>query len=102
MHLQGSDGKSIDGEWLDGVRQGWRWKRVARKCSTRWRVRFKLPENKREWSARDRYSPFGALTKLEDLFLAHLMIWSVSEKDFAGKVVGDEGFLTAIRLIRKL
>ena len=34
------------------------------------------------------------------------MVWSVSEKDFAGKVprkvVGSEGFLTAIQLIGKL
>ena len=34
MHLQGSDGTSTDGEWLDGIRRGWRWKRVAGKCST--------------------------------------------------------------------
>ena len=35
MYLQGSNGTSIDGEWLDGVRRGWRWKRVVGKCSTR-------------------------------------------------------------------
>ena len=35
MHLQGSDGTSTDGEWLDGVRRGWRWKRVAGKFSMR-------------------------------------------------------------------
>ena len=34
MHLQGSNGTSIDGEWLDGVRRGWRWKCVVGKCST--------------------------------------------------------------------
>ncbi|RVW91772.1 hypothetical protein CK203_045944 [Vitis vinifera] len=34
MHLQGSDGTSTNGEWLDSVKRGWRWKRVARKCST--------------------------------------------------------------------
>ena len=33
MHLQGSEGTSIDGGCLDGVRRGWRWKRVAGKCS---------------------------------------------------------------------
>ena len=35
MYLQGSDGTNTDGEWLDGVRRGWRWKCVAGKCSTR-------------------------------------------------------------------
>ena len=46
------------------------------------------------------------MTKLEDLLLAHLMVWLVSEKDFVGKVAkkiaGGEGFLTAIRLTGKL
>ena len=47
------------------------------------------------------------MRKLEDLLFAHLMVWSVSEKDFArkkvvGKVAGGEGFLAAIRLIGKL
>ena len=51
MHLQGSDGISIKGEWLDGVRRGWRWKRVAGKCSTCRRVRFRSPEKKYAWSA---------------------------------------------------
>ena len=35
MHLQGLDGTSTDEGWLDGVRRGWRWKRVVGKCSTR-------------------------------------------------------------------
>ena len=35
MHFQGSDGTSTDGGWLDGIRRGWRWKRVAGKRSTR-------------------------------------------------------------------
>ena len=30
------------------------------------------------------------------------MVWSVSEKDVAGKFAGGEGFLTAIWLIGKL
>ena len=34
MHFQGSDDTSTDGGWLDGIRRGWRWKRVAGKCST--------------------------------------------------------------------
>ena len=34
MHWQGSDGTNTNGEWLDGVRRGWKWKRVAGKCST--------------------------------------------------------------------
>ena len=34
MHFQGSNDTSKDGGWLDGVRRGWRWKRVAEKCST--------------------------------------------------------------------
>ena len=42
------------------------------------------------------------LTKLEDLLLAHLMVWSVSEKDFAGKFANGEGFPTAVRIDRKL
>ena len=33
MHLQGSNGTSTDEGWLDGVRRGWRWKRVTGKCS---------------------------------------------------------------------
>ena len=52
MHFQGSDGTNIDGGWLDGVRQGWRWKCVAGKCSTRPHapgVRFGLPEKKHVW-----------------------------------------------------
>ena len=53
MHLQGSKGTSINGGWLDGVRRGWKWKRVAGKCSTRWRVRFRPPEKKRVWLAHD-------------------------------------------------
>ena len=85
MHLQGSEGTSTDGGWLDGVRQGWRWKRVGGKCSTRRRVRFRSLEKKRTWPARGWESPSSALTKLEDLLLAHLMVWSVSEKDLAGK-----------------
>ncbi|RVW63189.1 Protein detoxification 44, chloroplastic [Vitis vinifera] len=35
MHFQGLDGISTNGGWLDGVRRGWRWKRMAGKCSTR-------------------------------------------------------------------
>ena len=35
IHFQGSDDTSKDEGWLDGVRQSWRWKRVAGKCSTR-------------------------------------------------------------------
>ncbi|RVW27372.1 Protein detoxification 44, chloroplastic [Vitis vinifera] len=34
MHFQGLDGTSTNGGWLDGVRRGWRWKRMAGKCST--------------------------------------------------------------------
>ena len=29
MHFQGLDDTSTDGGWLDGVRRGWRWRRVA-------------------------------------------------------------------------
>ena len=47
-------------------------------------------------------SSSSALRKVEDLLLAHLMVWSVSEKDFAGKVSGGEGFPTAMRVDRKL
>ena len=32
MHFQGSNDTSKDGGWLDDVRRGWRWKRVAGKC----------------------------------------------------------------------
>ncbi|RVW24158.1 Exocyst complex component SEC6 [Vitis vinifera] len=35
MHFQGSDDTNTNGGWLDSVKQGWRWKRVAGKCSTR-------------------------------------------------------------------
>ena len=42
MHLQGSKGTSTDGGWLDGVRRGWRWKRM----------RFRSSEKKRTWPAR--------------------------------------------------
>ena len=35
MHFQGLNDTSKDGGWLDGVRRGWRWKRVAGKCPTR-------------------------------------------------------------------
>ena len=52
MHFQGSDGTSTDGGWLDSVRQGWRWKRMVGKCSTRPHapgVRFGLPEKKHAW-----------------------------------------------------
>ena len=57
----------------------------APRALTRQRVKFRLSEKKRAWPARDRDSPSGALTKLEDLLLVHLMVWSVSEKDFAEK-----------------
>ena len=43
------------------------------------------PESLFRGSARGCDFPSGALRKLEDLLLAHLMVWSVSEKDFAGK-----------------
>ena len=73
------------------------------KFPTRRCVRFRPPEKRRAWPARGWDSSFGALRKVEDLLLAHLMVWSVSKKDFggkfAGKVAGGEGFLTAIRLI---
>ena len=72
-------------------------------CPTHQRVRFRPSKKRRAWPARGWDSSSGALRKVEDLLLAHLMVWSVSEKDFAGKfarkVAGGEGFLTAIRLI---
>ena len=72
------------------------------KFPTRRCVRFRPPEKRRAWPARGWDSSSGALRKVEDLLLAHLMVWLVSEKVFAEKVAGDEGFLTAIRLTRKL
>ena len=48
-------------------------------------MRFRSSEKKRTWPARGSESLSGASTKLEDLLLAHLMVWLVSEKDFAGK-----------------
>ena len=54
------------------------------------------------WPARGWDSSSGALRKVEDLLLAHLMVWSVSEKDFAGKFAGGEGFPTTVRVDRKL
>ena len=75
---------------------------MAGKFPTRWRVRFRPPEKRRKWPARGWDSSSGALRKVEDLLLAHLMVWLVSEKDFTEKVVGGEGFLTAVRVDRKL
>ena len=69
-------------------------------------MRFKPPAKRRVWLARGWDSSSGALRKVEDLLIAHLMVWSVSEKDFAervaGKFVGGEGFMMAIRLTEKL
>ena len=75
------------------------WPESAPCALTRRRVRFRPPTKRRARPARGWDSSSGALRKVEDLLLAHLMVWSVSEKDFAGIVAGGEGFLTAIRLI---
>ena len=80
------------------------------KFPTRRCVRFRPPEKRRAWPARGWDSSSGALRNVEDLLLAHLMVWSVSKKDFAGKspekVAGKfadgECFLTAVRVDRKL
>ena len=66
------------------------------------RVRFRPPEKRRAWPTRGWDSSSGALRKVEDLLLAHLMVWSVLEKDYAGKVAGGEGFPTTVRVDRKL
>ena len=69
------------------------------------RVRFRPPEKRRAWPTRGWDSSSGALRKVEDLLLVHLMVWSVLEKDFAGevagKVAGGEGFPTTVRVDRK-
>ena len=110
MHFQGSDGTSTDGGWLDSVRQGWRWKRMVGKCSTRphaparevqavgeetrvagaWlRISFRCFE--KTWR-----SPPCAPGGLVDAGKGR------RQKMVTGKVAGDEGFLTAIQLIGKL
>ena len=78
------------------------WSESAPRALTHQRLRFRPPEKRLAWPTRGWDSSSGALRKVEDLLLAHLMVWSVSEKDVAGKVAGGEGFLTVIRLIEKL
>ena len=57
------------------------------------------------WQARGGFSGSDAFEEVGDLLQALLLVWSVSEKDvagkFAGKVAGGECFLTTIRLTRK-
>ena len=66
------------------------------------------------WPARGRFSGSDALGKVGDLLQALLLVWSVSEKDVAGKFAekvrqksspekfaGGECFLMTIRLTRK-
>ena len=59
------------------------WPESAPRALTCRCVRFRPPEKRRAWPARGWDSSSGALRKVEDLLLAHLMVWSMSEKDFA-------------------
>ena len=64
---------------------------------------------KRAWPARGWFSGSGALGKIGDLLQVLLTVWSVSEKDVAGKlsekfaekVADGECFLMMIRLTGK-
>ena len=101
MHLQGSERTSTDGGWLDGVRRGWRWKRVAGKCSTR----PSAPARKVQAT--------GEETRVADAWLRFSLrcfdkTWRSPPcaldgmvgvgKGLYRKVAGGEGFLTVVRV----
>ena len=77
------------------------WPESAPRALTRRRVRFRPPKKRHAWPARGWDSSSGALRKVEDLLLAHLIVWSVSEKDFVGKFVDGEVFPTMVRVFRR-
>ena len=62
---------------------------MAGKCSTHPHAQareIQAAGKEMPWPAREWKSPSGAVRKLEDLLLAHLMVWLVSKKDFARKM----------------
>ena len=69
---------------------------------TRRRVRFSRRPEKCAWSARGGFSGSDAFEEVGDLLQALLLVWSVSEKDVAGKFAGKGcrrgGDPTAMRL----
>ena len=117
MHFQGSDGTNTDGGWLDGVRRGWRWRRMVGKCSTRphaptheiqavreetrvasaWMI-FSLWCFEKTWRSPP-CAPDGMVGVGKGLRRKRSPEKSPTVRIF---FYDDEGFLTAIRLIRKL
>ena len=73
---------------LVGVRRGWRRRRVAGKGLTRQRVRFSRRPEKCAWPAHGGFSGSDAFEEVGDLLQELLLVWSVSEKDVAGKFAG--------------
>ncbi|RVX17378.1 hypothetical protein CK203_003771 [Vitis vinifera] len=82
-------------------------KKPQKKCTFRARMtQAKMEVARRrqvrlEVEARGRKVTHAPSRAVEDLLLAHLMVWSVSEKDVAGKVAGGEGFLTLSGFIHR-